>query len=811
MSLNPYLIKNKNQNPYNRFELDNNKILFNKDYSKTNHIEFPRKNLSKKIFLSKILNNTKSILKSKSDFFDYMQEYYSIVTKSTFKTPDIRLYPLLRKNRPDLISIKNQSKTVDNYVKKKPMKNYLKEKIFSSDFKKKFRINLSATSSNLKKNNNFFKEKKNEKLFFYDDFFYKWKKEENKINNEYSDLNYDENKIFFGNYHQFLEERMNFCKKNKLENLQKSLKISFEDRNKKKIKLELISMKLIFEPIKQNDYKIKAKNYEYNFEDYKQITEYKGINTTEEDSNNINNEEESNKNKNIVTFPLSYVFLYYINGFDYFKKILLSCIKFDSNFKKIYFQENEIYTIIRNEGESEQNKKDKNIIRRNGPKKNTRSFMVGGVANKLSKNNKTFFSLKSFNFSQKNEQKIDLDEKGGKINNKKILKIHSNQDIKSIKNGKYTEYNFIWETPFESYRVKLIMPIIIFWSEHINKNIITYCNKELFLFLLKNNFINWDYYILKYLFSLKIFRFFILKGISFYNKYSMSDALQKNIKNQRNRNKNKFSHINIRTFLKKEYKYIDDRNILLNNEKKIFNQFSENNESYKFFYTDNFSINSIIEINSFKILIDNPELNNKIYWEFLLNFKQMIFLTNINNYEKLENFLPKIIITNFEEGYLNLDLNILEYFNNKIIHGLKYDEKKSEKNDMNSSSSISSHNKDKMRINIKMPTIIREQFVKSDLLNNNVKEFETNFDFLNALKNYDNKFWPEKILEFLNLDINNAQIKNNGYLNMINTKNKINEDEYDDIFDKNYEERFKNNNFKNHSKSLHFRLRKHNL
>ena len=42
-------------------------------------------------------------------------------------------------------------------------------------------------------------------------------------------------------------------------------------------------MKLIFEPIKQNDYKIKAKNYEYNFEDYKQITEYKGINTTEED------------------------------------------------------------------------------------------------------------------------------------------------------------------------------------------------------------------------------------------------------------------------------------------------------------------------------------------------------------------------------------------------------------------------------------------------------------------------------------------------------------------------------------------------
>ena len=52
----------------------------------------------------------------------------------------------------------------------------------------------------------------------------------------------------------------------------------------------------------------------------------------------------------------------------------------------------------------------------------------------------------------------------------------------------------------------------------------TYCDKELFLFLLKKNFVNWDYYILNYLFSLKIFRLIILKGISIYKKYTIDKS-----------------------------------------------------------------------------------------------------------------------------------------------------------------------------------------------------------------------------------------------------------------------------------------------
>ena len=139
---------------------------------------------------------------------------------------------------------------------------------------------------------------------------------------------------------------------------------------------------------------------------------------------------------------------------------------------------------------------------------------------------------------------------------KKIVTIHANPDLrrkeknknKDKKDIKYTEYSFIWETPNKTYRVRIIMPIILFWSEHIKKYIIAYCDKDLFLFLFKNNFINWDYYVLNYLFSIKAFRQIILNSLSFYRNYninnikltSLSSFTEREIKNKNNKNKNNY-------------------------------------------------------------------------------------------------------------------------------------------------------------------------------------------------------------------------------------------------------------------------------
>ena len=421
-------------------------------------------------------------------------------------------------------------------------------------------------------------------------------------------------------------------------------------------------------------------------------------------------------------------------------------------------------------------------------------------------------SLKSFNTSNKKEKEKKEESENNEDNEdvdnmlyetdkeKKVM--HSNNDLRNKqmkkKDIKYSEYCFKWETPNRSYRVRIIMPLIIFWSEHIHKNVITFCDKELFLFLFKNNFINWDYYVLNYLFSLKIFRLIILRGLSFYSKY--------NIK----------SNYFINLYMKNPLTNINENTLMINSSRKIYNQYSDNNESYKFFYTDNFSINSIIDFHSFYIFIENNKINDKICYEFCLNFKQMFYLLNISLYENLENFLPKIIQTNYEERILNLDFSVLEYFNNKILGKIKSQRQISQKFEQKyiaSSKKInrakSTTNKkyewDNLIIDIKMPFLILEQYVKSDVLKNNIKKIELKEHFLNVLKKCGYHLWSEKILQFLGLK-NNENTVNNSTLDLIRVKSK---DDREYLGGKHYDEMIRNyNNVKRHSKSLHFKMKK---
>ena len=799
-------------NPYNRFKLE--KKILNKNKCQIKQNERPTKNiLTKKILLNKILNRTKSILKSKTDFSEYMGEYNSMIIKPTFKNPEVHTYPLLRKSCSEMISLKNQDKTENNTVKRKILKNFFKNRIMSNSLKEKFKKNLTMNiNTNFHKNKKLEewlqKKKEKDKIFLYEEFFHKWNKdeEENKENNKYSELKYDENKIFFSDYSELIKEKINFCKHNKLENLQKKLNISFEDKNKKKIKLELISMKIIFEPIKDETLINKKETDEYKFEDYKEINISNRINSLNDEFEYYN--DDTTEKKNIITLPLSYVFLFYINGLDYFKNILIGAIKFSNDFKNVHFEENEIYSIIRSNKNYNQNLK---INSNNSKRINTKDggkyhFPKRGVTSKMQVSgtviNKQFSSLKSFSNLDKNKEKnVDNTSKENILyaTKKKIKVMHSNHDLKNKylnkKDIKYSEYCFIWETPNKSYKVRIIMPLIIFWSEHIKKNIIIFCDKELFLFLLKNNFVNWDYYILYYLFTFKIFRLIILKGISYYSRYNSKSSYMINL------------------YIKQFMNKINENTNILNINRKIYNHFSDKNESYKFFYTDNFSINSIIKFNSFHIFIENNKLNNKICFEFCLNFKQMIYLININNYENLNFFIPKIIQTNSSEGTLDLDFSVVEYFNAEIFG--KLSRNKLNKKDSNISL-IEMKNKnfnkkcewDDLIINIVMPFIIMEQYVKTDLLKNNVKKVELNMNYLNILKNSGSNLWPKKILQLLELKTNNRGVnKSNSDLTKVASKDDMNYEtnkRYDAFLQK-------YNATRRHSKSLYSKLKKSNI
>jgi len=130
--------------------------------------------------------------------------------------------------------------------------------------------------------------------------------------------------------------------------------------------------------------------------------------------------------------------------------------------------------------------------------------------------------------------------------------------------------------------------------------------------------------------------------------------------------KNKINY-NTEEVNKSDNEFDDEDDIIISNKKEL-NQMSENNESYMFFYTDQNYYNYIINLFSYRIKIEHLKLNPKMNWEFHLNFKQMRYLNEVSKYEDLLTFLPKIIITNYEIGELDINFDIFyNNFNAKIL------------------------------------------------------------------------------------------------------------------------------------------------
>ena len=837
------------KNPYDKFKLNYTHSTIK---PKKKARPFSSNTTNRSMLLNTILKGTKSILKNKIKFTGYMNEYRSIVARATFKRPDIQSYPLLRKENASMIPIKSQKR---EKPKPKDLMKYLLSKPLQSGFsfreKFKHKINMSMSLEN-KLNNSIKKEKdkEKEKSLLFSDFFYKWNNNNesvgaNNFNSHYSDLNYDENEIFYSDYSDFIKEKTTYLLKDKIENLQKKLKIQFVDSEKKKIKMQLISMKLIFEPFNKD----RISNYkkDYNFEDYKEINNYNSNNINDEGIEEENDDDENtniniNKNiikgKNIITIPLSYVFLFYINGIDFFKNILLASIKFSNDFKKIYFEEEEIYNAIRKErGQKRMKLQKKHNNRYYEHKNSVKQFSkINLIKKNTNKNNDGKKSEKdnagytdiSINESNKNDDNSNILYH----TNKNIVTIHSNPDLrkkeantnilhnKKMNEIKYTEYSFIWETPNNTYRIRMIMPIIIFWSEHIKKNIVLYCDKKLFLFLLKNNFINWDYYILNYLFSIKIFRKIILSGLSFYTNRKIYN-MKLSSPNKSDIKECIFSQLDKTD--NSVFSFINEKTIFLNANKKSYNNLNENNESYIFFYTDNFNVNSIIDFHSYHIFIEYDKLNAKNCWEFALNFKQMNYLSYIDKYESLDTFLPKIVYTNFEDHTLALDFSVFEYFNKNIFDHRKskikekYETNKNDLIKLNVNNNDNDNNTKKkinndMVLSIKMPYVVVEQYDKSKLLSNNVQKICLSSNLLKLLHNCRNVYWSKRILHLLNFKTNNLEEDDQYSLDLwknesspifncsINDESKINNIEHEKKI-----VNYHNYKYKKISKSFHFK------
>ena len=185
-------------------------------------------------------------------------------------------------------------------------------------------------------------------------------------------------------------------------------------------------------------------------------------------------------------------------------------------------------------------------------------------------------------------------------------------------------------------------------------------DKELFIYLYQNNFNEWDFYILHYLYYKQGFRRFIGRNLSLRNNLNL--FLRKNIINENNK------------FEFKDSKQINDseiyNNILqaLNNPwlKYYLNNFyttkiNINEDDYKFIFSiingNNFNI---YRFKSYTLYVFINSINKPEIYEFKFNFRQMKVLYYRSKFDNFKLFLNRLII--IKKNSIFLDYSYFDSF-----------------------------------------------------------------------------------------------------------------------------------------------------
>ena len=768
---------------------------------------------------------TNKILTSKKKYSHYFKEYTKKTEVYSFKCPGITHYPLLQKKSCSLLPIhskkieyyedicenkknKEKKEELNLFWKNKYILNSSKETLYKDKMKQILKFSKNIFRNKLLKIEKAKLEQLNKPRYnsLFLDFFYKWNKDKNDSlfneensktendnniheynhynsnnymhikNEKFSKLVYDDNLIFNYDYANFINERLEFISLNNIENSNTKLESCFNDLNQYEIKLRLESIKIKFKPIHCKIGSLK-----------------------------------NSSNKTIELYiPLYFTFLFCLKDVDFFKAILLSCITFSEN-EKIFFDENKVRPALKAffDQKKEENKETKVVMRNSGQistmnKKTTTTFRrtatkAGFVTRKSSvgkkgttignNNNSKIFNLarnsileNNFSMSKKKKKEEIIHSHKKNINYFYRTKDEKNdQEQNKINSRKkinqYDEYNFIWETDDITYAVNIQMPIIFFNYKNLKEEIALYCDKTLFLFMYKDNFINWDFFALNYLFSIKIFRKRILQNYSLVKKDILKSILpQCSLKSNENaiensilKYMNKTSRINEDNQIKNEKFELNEEITILNKDKnKIYNMMNPNNESFIFFYTDNLYQNTLIKMHSYIIILDYDKLNPKVHWKYILNFKLMKLLNEISKYEPLETFLPKITKTDFQNGRLSIDFSLFNQFN---INILGYEKKNiNEENPIFNYSNIknkvnanSNKENEELSVDIKFPSFKEETIVKGENDKILFKKTITNLDvnFLQNLNKYKMDLWSKKILELINRRTSPKNTENN--------------------------------------------------
>ena len=240
--------------------------------------------------------------------------------------------------------------------------------------------------------------------------------------------------------------------------------------------------------------------------------------------------------------------------------------------------------------------------------------------------------------------------------------INYNKNLESSRNlfdSNINIYNLSWISLNKNYNIKITMPQIVVKLPNYQKQINHFIDKQILLYLYKNNFKDWNFYTSHYLFTLKKFRNCINNILSYRYLYKIrNNNFLKNFifntnRTNSNQEPNKENTINFNPYTERSNIIYEIYN--LSNLKFEQYENSLNDNEYIFLVSDDEYIH-LYKMKSYVLYaytLTNLK-NPKIYF-FDFTFYQMKILFYKSKYENLAQFLQKLIKVNKEKKKIYLD------------------------------------------------------------------------------------------------------------------------------------------------------------
>ena len=222
------------------------------------------------------------------------------------------------------------------------------------------------------------------------------------------------------------------------------------------------------------------------------------------------------------------------------------------------------------------------------------------------------------NINQESNAQNDIIKQSFTFSSRKsrIVKTYDIFDLKKNINEKkiISQYEFLWITPKKSFILSIELPLITIFAPSNNNILRQYINYELLFYIYQNNFIMWDFYIMKYLSTIKNFRIFFEQLYSIPKKMNISLFLtQPKIKRLLSKNSELLSIITSPISEKKHKKSIlsgkNDKSINKLESPKINRKFETSRT--KIYTTSNLN-NFKNEINNFNKNRYSKQIENKM-------------------------------------------------------------------------------------------------------------------------------------------------------------------------------------------------------